>query len=115
VPGIRIRNWGSLRRQSEACLSSLPALVRRRDKGEYFNGCGCCRDFSRTPVLPAWSPSRQGNHQMNINVEDIRARAYQLWQLAGEPEGKEDLFWLEAERELREKQIRHELRTPDNL
>ncbi len=52
---------------------------------------------------------------MNINVEDIRARAYQLWQLAGEPEGKEDLFWLEAERELREKQIRHELRTPDNL
>jgi hypothetical protein len=52
---------------------------------------------------------------MNIEVEDIRARAHQLWQLAGEPDGKEDLFWLEAERELREKRIRHELRTPDNL
>ena len=52
---------------------------------------------------------------MNINLDDIRTRAYQLWQLAGEPEGKQDLFWLEAERELKEKQIRHELNTPDNL
>jgi hypothetical protein len=52
---------------------------------------------------------------MKVNIEDIRTRAYQLWQLAGEPEGKEDLFWLEAERELREKQIRHELKTSVNV
>ena len=47
--------------------------------------------------------------------DEIRTRAHQLWELAGKPEGKEDQFWLEAERELEEKLIRHELRTPDNL
>ncbi len=53
---------------------------------------------------------------MAIPSEDeIRIRAQQLWELAGKPEGKEEQFWLEAERELREKLIRHELRTPDNL
>ena len=46
--------------------------------------------------------------------DEIRTRAHQLWELAGKPEGKEDQFWLEAEREL-EKLIRHELRTPDSL
>ena len=45
----------------------------------------------------------------------IRARAYQLWELAGKPDGKEHQFWIEAERELREKQIRHELKVPANL
>ncbi len=51
----------------------------------------------------------------NIPEDQIRARAHRLWELAGMPEGKEDQFWLEAERELKEKQIRHELKTPDNL
>jgi Protein of unknown function (DUF2934) len=51
---------------------------------------------------------------MDINIEDIRTRAHQLWELAGKPDGKQDEFWLEAERELKET-IRHELRTPDNL
>jgi hypothetical protein len=47
--------------------------------------------------------------------DEIRIRAHQLWELAGRPQGNEDQFWLEAERELREKLIRHELRTPDDL
>jgi len=51
----------------------------------------------------------------NPTEDEIRTRAHQLWELAGKPEGKEDQFWLEAERELKEKLIRHELRTPDNL
>lgn len=30
----------------------------------------------------------------------IRDRAYQLWDQAGQPEGREDEFWYRAEREL---------------
>jgi hypothetical protein len=32
--------------------------------------------------------------------EAIRARAYQLWEAAGRPDGEGVEFWLEAEREL---------------
>ena len=47
--------------------------------------------------------------------QKIRARAHALWEQAGKPEAQEDKFWLEAERQLNEEQIRHELKTPDNL
>jgi hypothetical protein len=52
---------------------------------------------------------------MNIHIDDIRARAHQLWEEAGKPEGKEDHFWLEAERQLKERQIRDGVTTPDTL
>jgi Protein of unknown function (DUF2934) len=32
--------------------------------------------------------------------EEIRFRAYQLWQAAGEPAGQADKFWYQAEKEL---------------
>ena len=32
--------------------------------------------------------------------EHVHARAYELWQLAGAPEGRSDEFWFAAEREL---------------
>jgi len=35
-------------------------------------------------------------------IEQIRTRAHQLWETAGRPEGREDAFWYEAERELRQ-------------
>jgi hypothetical protein len=35
-------------------------------------------------------------------IEIVR-RAYQLWQQAGEPEGRDDEFYLQAEQELRNK------------
>jgi hypothetical protein len=34
--------------------------------------------------------------------DQIRTRAHQLWELAGKPEGRDDDFWHEAERELNE-------------
>jgi hypothetical protein len=34
------------------------------------------------------------------NQENIRARAYDLWKLAGEPEDRDEEFWLQAEQEL---------------
>jgi hypothetical protein len=47
--------------------------------------------------------------------DQIRVRAHQLWELAGMPDSKEEQFWLEAERELREKQIREQVKTLDSL
>jgi hypothetical protein len=47
--------------------------------------------------------------------DEIRLRAHELWERAGRPHGKEDQFWLEAERQLKEERISHELGTPDNL
>jgi Protein of unknown function (DUF2934) len=34
--------------------------------------------------------------------EQIRTRAHQLWELAGSPPGRDDEFWHEAERELKD-------------
>ena len=36
-----------------------------------------------------------------VTDEQIRFRAHQLWEIAGKPEGRQDEFWHEAERELR--------------
>ncbi|RZN24174.1 DUF2934 domain-containing protein [Bradyrhizobium sp. Leo121] len=50
---------------------------------------------------------------MKIDDQAIRARAYRLWEAAGSPENEEERFWHEAERQLKEEQIQHELKTPD--
>jgi Protein of unknown function (DUF2934) len=34
------------------------------------------------------------------NEDQIRTRAHELWEQAGKPQGREQDFWLEAEREL---------------
>ena len=50
-----------------------------------------------------------------VDIYKIRVRAHQLWEAAGKPEGQEKRFWHEAERQLKEEQIKHETKTPDNL
>lgn len=46
---------------------------------------------------------------------EIVRRAYELWQKAGEPEGKDQEFYHQAEQELRDGDKASPLRTPDNL
>lgn len=46
--------------------------------------------------------------------EDIRTRAYDLWMQAGEPEDRNQEFWLHAERELRNENKPSSLRTCDD-
>ena len=46
---------------------------------------------------------------------DIVRRAYQLWQQAGEPQGKDEEFYHLAEQELRNEDKANDLRTPDDL
>jgi hypothetical protein len=43
---------------------------------------------------------------MHEDQQAIRQRAHKLWEQAGKPEGKEEQFWLEAERQLAEERIR---------
>lgn len=38
----------------------------------------------------------------NIEEQKVRDRAFQLWDQAGQPEGREEEFWFAAERELAE-------------
>ncbi|SEM87221.1 DUF2934 domain-containing protein [Bradyrhizobium sp. OK095] len=35
-----------------------------------------------------------------LTEEDVRKRAYEIWTRAGEPSGKMDTFWYEAEKQL---------------
>jgi hypothetical protein len=41
---------------------------------------------------------------MRTDDAKIRDRAYQLWDQAGQPEGREQEFWYDAERELAEEE-----------
>jgi hypothetical protein len=45
----------------------------------------------------------------------IQERAYRLWEEAGCPDGRREEFWLEAERQIKEERLQHELKTPDTL
>ena len=45
----------------------------------------------------------------------IVRRAYELWEQAGKPEGRDQEFYHLAEQELREADKSSPLRTPDNL
>ena len=47
--------------------------------------------------------------------EQILHRAYQLWEQAGQPAGRDDEFYHLAEQELRNADKSSTLRTPDNL
>ena len=47
--------------------------------------------------------------------DEIRARAYKLWEEAGKPEGQIDEFWYKAEEQLKAERVRHELKSPDTL
>jgi len=45
--------------------------------------------------------------------ERIRARAHELWEQSGRPDGREDEFWYQAEREVSEmEQLRDEATAP---
>ena len=50
-----------------------------------------------------------------FNDDDVRTRAFLLWEQAGKPDGKMKEFWYKAEQQLQEERIKHELKTPDNL
>jgi hypothetical protein len=65
------------------------------------------RIFSRGPQQtgPAsaggCASQRKADRQMSKPTEEqIRVRAHELWEKAGKPEGREDEFWRQAEKEM---------------
>jgi hypothetical protein len=42
----------------------------------------------------------ESNEMAKPAEEQIRVRAHELWQQAGKPEGRDDEFWRQAEKEL---------------
>jgi hypothetical protein len=57
----------------------------------------------------------ESNAMEQPTKEQIIHRAYQLWEQAGKPEGRDDEFYRLAEQELRNADKSSPLRTPDNL
>ena len=51
----------------------------------------------------------------NPTREQIIHRAYELWEQAGKPDGRDQEFYHQAEQELRNADKSSPLRTPDNL
>ena len=51
----------------------------------------------------------------NPTKEQIIHRAYELWEQAGKPEGRDQEFYYQAEQELRDADKSSALRTPDHL
>ena len=47
--------------------------------------------------------------------DQIKQRAYEIWERHGKPEGKEDEFWQQAVQELRNEDKASPIRTPDTL
>ena len=53
---------------------------------------------------------------MNKRIDEaLAARAYELWEEAGKPEGRDEEFWHLAEQELDNEDKPAPLRTPDTL
>ena len=60
--------------------------------------------ISRHPTAaPVRSPAanKQAPVDRGTSEDDVRARAYELWEAAGRPDGEDVKFWFEAEWELR--------------
>ncbi|MGY4230038.1 hypothetical protein ACVMIH_007399 [Bradyrhizobium sp. USDA 4503] len=53
---------------------------------------------------------------MNRRIDEtVAVRAYQLWEKAGKPEGRDEEFWRLTEQQLLNEDKSSPLRTPDTL
>jgi hypothetical protein len=87
-----------------------------------LNPKGQSPSWSRTsrrvsPNTPeGWAVLQHGENVVaEPSKQEIDARAYQLWEQAGRPEGRESEFWHLAEQELRNEDKGSPTRTPDTL
>jgi hypothetical protein len=72
-------------------------------------------DLTGCVVLPDGAACLRAKKMEKPSEVEIVRRAYELWQQAGEPEGRDKEFYLQAEQELRNADKSSPLRTPDNL
>jgi hypothetical protein len=55
---------------------------------------------SEPKAMIAPGPNGHAQKAISLSVELIQLRAYEKWELAGKPQGKDMQFWLDAEQEL---------------
>ena len=78
------------------------ARARTKAAGAWLRSLASFR--AGTKLCPLHLMGRTGGAEMqNPSEEEIRARAHELWEQAGKPEGREDEFWLLAEKDLSER------------
>lgn len=89
------------------------------------------RDITSEGLLPqrSFKGLTKGNHAALVSFilqreiylmaepseKEIEIRAYELWEKAGKPEGKDEEFYHLAQQELRNEDKSSPLRTPDTL
>jgi Protein of unknown function (DUF2934) len=78
-------------------------------------GPGTFRPLSATRLTRVRRTPKRRNAVAEPKKQEIDARAYQLWEQAGRPEGREAEFWHLAEQELRNEDKASPTRTPDTL
>ncbi|MCK1480990.1 DUF2934 domain-containing protein [Bradyrhizobium sp. 197] len=61
--------------------------------------------LSEQTSRPAFETAPHWEVHTHASEDNIRARAYKLWEAAGKPEGRLDEFWYEAERQLKAEQV----------
>src|SRR5947207_12284324 len=72
-------------------------------------------------VMASKAPNTQGGtlpleeNMAKPSEKEIAARAYQLWEENGRPDGKEEEFWHAAEQQLLNEDRSNPMRTPDTL
>jgi len=66
------------------------------------NGAGNSAVSALGPQNPKGGTALQGRGMATPKEMDVVRRAYELWQQAGEPSGKDDEFYHQAKKELQE-------------
>jgi hypothetical protein len=92
------------RRKAEECSANAKTVTDDADRVAWLR-------LAEVWTLLARSANRDVGAPPNAE-EEIKKRAYEIWEHHGRPEGKEDEFWQQAEQELRNEDRSSPMRTP---
>ena len=116
--GIFARS-GTVPAKAMRCNARLAFVLWGRLGEERKAACGLESEWHvrrYVPNMPEGAVLQLGENVVaEPSKREIDARAYQLWEQAGRPEGREAEFWRLAEQELRNEDKGSPTRTPDTL
>jgi hypothetical protein len=81
------------RRKAEECRANARTATDDADRAAWLRLAEVWTELAR-------SANRDAGALSNAE-EEIKKRAYEIWERHGRPKGKEDEFWQQAEQELR--------------
>jgi len=92
------------RRKAEECRANARTATHDDDRAGWLRLAEVYIELAESANRDCGAP---GNAE-----EEIKKRAYEIWERHGRPEGKEDEFWQQAEQELRNEDKSSPIRTP---